>query len=264
MSTSDDARAHAAGASTAMRDLASEIGNLDHARDIYPILADLRLTSFALFDVLTQFASVLSQHREHATDYQGNHHVGDAAAWDAITGLREAAHLVSQMETVLEETSLKAGSISWPSPEPVPTGPRFVNIVFLQGDDADHILALIEERGADAAIEHLAGSDFGEETVNAAIANGHTYDEAPAGSLDRTAQKDAYTLVYNPFMGHVGLYRETSACAGPTSREINHAPTVPQHPASPDSASVPRRERLGAPDLDDDGASATAARGFGR
>ncbi len=92
---------------------------------------------------------------------------------------------------------------------------RWISVVFLQGSEAYEVLDLIDREGTDAAIEHLAGFDYGEETVQTALENGYVYDEPPTGALDKVATRDVYTLTYNPFLGHVSLLREHGALPDP-------------------------------------------------
>jgi hypothetical protein len=103
-------------------------------------------------------------------------------------------------------------------------GPRWISVVFLEGSEADEVLDLIRREGTDAAIEHLAGHDFGDETTQAALENGYVYDTSPTGALDRTATRDVYTLTYNPFMGHVALLREHDALPDPVLLGIDRPP----------------------------------------
>ncbi|OJU41516.1 MAG: hypothetical protein BGN97_10110 [Microbacterium sp. 69-10] len=132
-----------------------------------------------------------------------------------------------------------------PVPEPEKAG-RWISVVFLHGEDADHVLDLIEKNGPDAAIEHLAGYDFGEETVQAALANGYVYDEPPTGALDRTATHDVYTLTYSPSLGHVALLREYDATPDPALLDIDDpAPVERQEPTAAREARSPRAERSG-------------------
>lgn len=106
------------------------------------------------------------------------------------------------------------------------TSRRWVSVVFLQGDEADKVLDIIDHDGADAAIEHLAGYDFGDETTQAALENGYVYDQPPTGALDRTATSDVYTLTYSPFLGHVSLLRTHDAVPDPALLNIDTtAPT---------------------------------------
>lgn len=97
------------------------------------------------------------------------------------------------------------------APEAAAAERRWISVVFLQGEEADKVLSLIDRDGADAAIDLLAGLDYGEETMQAALENGYVYASPPAGTLDRTATRDDYTLVHNPFNGYVSLYREFTA-----------------------------------------------------
>ncbi|QPE05470.1 hypothetical protein IT882_05440 [Microbacterium schleiferi] len=94
-------------------------------------------------------------------------------------------------------------------------GRRWISVVFLDGGEGDRMLDLIHASGTDAAIEHLAGYDHGEDTVRDALANGYVYDNPPRGALDRAATKDVYTLTYSPFLGRVSLLREYDAVPDP-------------------------------------------------
>lgn len=104
----------------------------------------------------------------------------------------------------------------------------WVSVVFLQGNEADKVLDIIDHDGTDAAIDHLAGYDFGEETTQAALENGYVYDQPPTGALDRTVTKDDYTLTYSPFLGNVSLLRTHDTTPDPTLR---HAVTPDPAPA---------------------------------
>jgi len=105
---------------------------------------------------------------------------------------------------------------------------RWVSVVFLQGAEADEVLDLLDQKGADAAIEHLAGYDYGEDTVQAALENGYVYDTPPTGMLDRTASSDIYTLVYSPFLGHLNLLREYNAVPDPALLGIDNPAPEPE------------------------------------
>src|SRR5690606_24228836 len=102
-----------------------------------------------------------------------------------------------------------------------------VGIVFLQGRDADEVLAIIDRDGTDAAIEHVSRFDMGEETTQAALVNGYVYDAPPTGPLDRTATRGEYTLAYNHDHGNVSLLR-----THPEAQDLETPPaitrTVPQ------------------------------------
>jgi len=93
---------------------------------------------------------------------------------------------------------------------------RWISVVFLQGEHADRTLDLIDTDGTDAAIDRLTAYDFGDETTQAALANGYLYDAPPSGQLDRTATRGEYTLTYNHAFGYVSLLRAYDPGATPS------------------------------------------------
>ena len=145
--------------------------------------------------------------------------VGLASAEASLGEARasEAAAALDRVEEGLNRASQAAGRIAWHPAPAVEDGParRWVSVVFLEGAEADEVLELIDRDGTDAAIEHLAGHDYGAETTQAALENGYVYDEPPAGVLDKVATHDVYTLTYNPFLGHVSLLREHDTMRDP-------------------------------------------------
>lgn len=182
-----------------------------------------------------------------------------------------------------------------PAPEAPEGAGRLINVVFLQGGEADRFLDLIEKGGADGVIQELAGYDYGDETVEAALENGYVYDTPPLGSLDRATQLDAYTLVYNQDHRHLGLYRHADALPSPVLLGIEdsrHAAPTETPPAAPSpipppvrssAATAPasgvaagpiiareiareqsRRERLGTPIIHRQQPGSGAGRGLGR
>lgn len=84
---------------------------------------------------------------------------------------------------------------------------RWVGVVFLQGEEADRVIDLIDAHGVEVGIEHLSAWDYGEETTNAALENGDVHDTAPVYPGDRQAETGDYAMTYNPMAGHVALYR---------------------------------------------------------
>lgn len=121
------------------------------------------------------------------------------------------------------------------------TGRRWISVVFLDGAEGDKMLDLIQASGTDAAIKHLAGYDYGEDTVQDALANGYVYDAPPRGALDKVATKDAYTLTYSPFLGHVSLLREYDVTPDPALLGID-TPEPAAHRAEQES--VPARRKM--------------------
>lgn len=171
-----------------------------------PVPPEHALRQLALF--LRGSGETRQQVLDRGLDYQGPFH-----EWAA-----EAAH--QNADALRELTEPATGPVG-------PTSTRWISVVFLDGEEGDKVLALIQASGTDAAIDHLAGYDYGEDTVRDALANGYVYDAPPRGRLDRVATKDAYALSYSPFLGHVSLLREYDADPDPalTGPDI-HAPAV--------------------------------------
>jgi hypothetical protein len=94
-----------------------------------------------------------------------------------------------------------------------PPAPRWISVIFLQGEKAEGVLGMIDRSGATAAIEYLQRWDFGEETTEAALTNGYVYDRIPAGSTDLTIANDdaPYALTFSKPFGYVSLLRRYSA-----------------------------------------------------
>ncbi len=249
MATFSDPTADAAEAAEAVRGIAHALHATEHPRDVYPVLGEFLSLTRRLTDVTRQLAGKIIYHEGVAADDSGNYAAGAEAARTTAAELREASEILDHAETALGRASEAASRIAWQdAPEQPPSG-RFVNIVFLQGEEADRIIETINRNGPDGAFEELAGYDFGDETVDAALENGYVYDLPPTGQLDRVATRDVYTMVYNPFLGHVGLYREHDALPDPVLLGIEDPP---EHAAPASDAAVPVREvsradRLGTP-----------------
>lgn len=112
---------------------------------------------------------------------------------------------------------------------------RWHSIVFLQGEDADHVVDLIEREGPAAGVDHLSQWDFGDETISAAKMDGHVYDSPPTDAWSREHRQGDYHLSWSPPLGHVSL-----------SRFVRPEPSVPTASALPRAASmVDRRGALG-------------------
>ncbi|SDL38852.1 hypothetical protein [Microbacterium azadirachtae] len=270
MPTFDDALADAAEMSEAMRGLAHATRRVDRPEQLYPVLGDLLGSVRSLEQILGQLATAHETLSDRATDDAGDGPAGRSDAAATVTELRAAAVLISQAEPRLDAGMGAAGRIAWHS-EPVSDVRReFINVVFLQGEEADQIFETITLQGADQAIEHLARHDLGDETVDAALENGYVYDQPPVGQLDKTATRDAYTLVYNPFVGHVGLYRQRDALPDPVLIGLEDPPRqaaarTAAERAATQGAERSRRERLGATTVNrPPAASHQVGRGLGR
>lgn len=201
---------------------------------------------------LAAFLGAAGEARQYALDHPDREpeHAGLFPDW-----VTEAARTNADELTELTELTELAEPAEQTSPAET-AGParRWVSVVFLQGEEADQVLDVIDRDGTPAAIEHLKGWDYGEETTQAALENGYVYDEPPTGALDRMVTgEDGYTLTYNPFAGHVGLLREHHT---PPADALDDAGVVPAREAiagigassapEPTQASVVRRTALGA------------------
>lgn len=163
---------------------------------------------------LAVFLSAAGEARQFTIDHPGQHTDNDGAFPDWVADAARhhpdtLIELIDHDPDIAERTSR-----------------RWVSVVFLQGNEADQVLDIIDRDGADAAIEHLAGYDFGEETTQAALENGYVYDQPPIGALDRTATSDVYTLTYSPFLGHVSLLRTHDAVRDPALLNIDTAAPI--------------------------------------
>ena len=172
---------------------------------------------------LATFLGAAGEARQYALDHPDSEpeHAGLFPEWAG-----EAARTNADALTELTEPAEQTAPAKASRPER-----RWVSVVFLQGEEADQVLDVIDRDGTAAAIEHLKGWDYGEETTQAALENGYVYDDPPTGALDRVITgEDGYTLTYNPFAGHVSLLRE------------HHTPPAD---ALEDPAVVPAREAIG-------------------
>jgi hypothetical protein len=201
---------------------------------------------------LAVFLAAAGESRQFAIDNPGQHtdDKGAFPGWVADTARQHQGELSVLID---HDPDLTEG-----------TPRRWVSVVFLQGDEADHVLDIIDRDGTDAAIDHLAGYDVGEESTQAALENGYVYDQPPTGALDRTATKDDYTLTYSPFLGHVSLLRTHDTTPDPALR---HAVTPDPAPARRTVEREPARAGRRAEGTDwfarRPGASASSGRGLG-
>lgn len=74
---------------------------------------------------------------------------------------------------------------------------KYEDVVFLQGQEADEPLQILQNDGQDAALEylkswHMLGSHMGNSNL------GH-------GSADQTYEKDGYIMSWNNRIGYIGL-----------------------------------------------------------
>ena len=215
MPTFQNPTVDAAEASEALRDLAHASRVFEDPADTYAVLGDLLAGVRSLRQALDQLATAHVTNRVRAHDDAGDQTAGANYALAATAELQQAAALLDGVYDRVDAAMAASGRIAW-HPAPTAPGPmsRWVSVVFLQGQDADEVLTIIDRDGTDAAIEHLAGFDMGEETTQAAFVNGYVYNTIPTGPLDHTTTTGVYTLTYNHDHGHVSLLR-----AHPETRE---------------------------------------------
>lgn len=185
---------------------------------------------------LAGFLGAAGEARQYVLDHPGHtpEHEGLFPGWVAEAARRNADALA-----LLADDPPDAPLLG--EPDRTEPGRRWISVVFLQGSEADEVLDLIDQAGTDAAIEHLADFDYGEDTVQAAMENGYVYDAPPAGATDRLAVRDVYALTYNHALGHVGLLRELDSLPDPDLLGIDTTTPTATRPAT----SPPRSEATG-------------------
>ncbi|WP_313358137.1 hypothetical protein, partial [Microbacterium sp.] len=176
---------------------------------MYGVIGDLSSGMRSLRQVLDQIADVHERKAAHAFNDDGSHEAGVREALAAAEELRQAASLVDRAYDRIAEGFIAAGRIAWhPDPAVEEAAPsRWVNVVFLQGDEADRPLRILGELGHVDAVDYLAQWDCGDETTEAALENGYVYDEPGEGTNDQVAISGDYALVVNPHIGCVSLLR---------------------------------------------------------
>lgn len=241
MPTFQNPTADAAEASAALRGLAHATRVFENPADTYTVLGDLLAGVRSLRQVLDQVAAAHVTNRVRARDDAGDQATGATHALAATAELQQAAALLGAVHGRVNAAMSASGRIAWhPESAHLASTPRWVSVVFLQGQDADEVLAIIDRDGTDAAIEHMAGFDMGEETTQAALVNGYVYDEPPTGSLDRVIEQGGYVLTHNHDHGHISLLR-----THPEARELEALPAI--------TRPVPRsRARRPAPSVEEE------------
>ncbi len=74
---------------------------------------------------------------------------------------------------------------------------KYIQIVFLQGDEAEEVLNIIDEKGELAGIEYLNQWNFNEGEI--------IEGELPAGKGDFTFKEGDFILNYRPVLSYAGL-----------------------------------------------------------
>ena len=232
-----DSRSDAGAAYEALRGLAHATRTVEDPSDTYAVIGDLLGGTRSLRRVLDQLATVHLNHQHQVTDEARDLAGGAIEALAAADELHQAGTLIDQAHDRLNAAMGHSGRIVWN-----PQGPlveRWVGIVFLHGEDADHVLDLIDREGPQAGIEHLSGWDYGDETTDAALQNGDVHDHAPVYAGDHQAETDDYAMTYNPQAGHVALYRRHLIRPNHALDPTTEAPVPARRP--PAARETPRR-----------------------
>lgn len=209
MPTFYDPGADAEEASEALRGLAHASRNFENPQDLYGVLGDLLSGVRSLRQVLDQLATAHISNRARAFDDHGDRAVGSTDALAAADELHQAATFIDQAEERLNAAASAASRVAWheaPAADLTPTT-RWVNVVFMQGEEADEVLDVIDADGPAAGLDHLKSWDYGDETTSAAMENGYVYDEPPSGPLEHKLRDGDYHLTYSHSFDHVALYR---------------------------------------------------------
>lgn len=204
MPTFHDPSADAAEAREALRGLAHASRNIDNPDELYGIVGELLAATRSLEQSFIQLGGASLTHQGRAAHDDGDRNLGAADAWAAADALRHAAQHISAAERYLDQASGHLGRIAWQPLSP----PQWVTVVFLQGDEAQPVLDLVDRGELSEALEQMRGYDYGEETTNAALANGHVYDDPPTDQTARRVDEGEYTLIYSHALGHAGFYRQ--------------------------------------------------------
>ena len=202
MPTFNDPTADAEEARQALRGLAHATIRIDDPDRLYGIVGELLGSARSFEQSLIQMAGASLTYQGRAAHDDGDRNLGAADAWAAADALRQAAQHASALESSLDQASGHLGRIAWQRPQR-----QWVTVVFLQGDEAEQVLDLVDRGDLDDALSQLRGYDYGDETTNAALANGHVYDEPPTDLNSQRVDDDDYALIYSLALGHAGLYR---------------------------------------------------------
>lgn len=207
----------AAEASEALRGLAHASRTFEQPAQMYDVIGNLLAGARSFRQILDQLANTHAAGQSRAFNDDGDAVAGARDALAAADELHQAATLIDAAHDRLDAAMNAAGRIAW---HDTPSMVRqWVSIVFLQGEEADPILDLIQRDGTTAGIEHLRQWDYGEETTQAALENGYVYDTPPVGNLDRSTVEGDYALAWNPFLSNVSLLRIHEAPVDPALAE---------------------------------------------
>ena len=164
MPTFTDPVREAAEASNALRGLAHATRSFDDPAQTYPVIGDLLAGVRSLRQVVDQLGAAHLSHQHQAADDAGSPEAGAAAVSAADSELRQAAALLDAVEGRLDTAMQHSGRIAWHTDPTVyltapattepqtltqdaaasdPVPPRWISVVFLQGEEADEVLDVI-------------------------------------------------------------------------------------------------------------------------
>lgn len=209
MPTFYDPGADAGEASEALRGLAHATPTFENPQELYSVLSDLLPSVRSLKRVLDQLAAAPVENRPRAFDDHGDHVIGSKDALAAAGELHQAATLIDHAAERLDAAAGAASRIAWREVpvEESQTVSRWISVVFMQSQEADEVLDIIDADGALAGLNQLKYWDYGDETTSAAMENGYVYDVPPSGPLEHELRDGDYHLTYSHAFEHVTLYR---------------------------------------------------------
>lgn len=202
----------------ALRRLAHATRSWEEPADTYRVIGEVVAGIRCLGQVLDQLAGVHLRHQDGVSTDDGDRTAGAVAALAAADGFHQAAVLLDQAHDQLSAAFIQSGKIVW-HPQPAASTERWISVVFLQGDEADRPLRILGEMGHVDAVDYLAQWDYGDETTDAAMENGHVYDEPGEGTDDRVMHSGDYALVVNAQLGYVSLLRRHTTTPEPEDAE---------------------------------------------
>jgi len=203
-------------------------GALPHdGRDIYSGVGAEVDTTGGMSDLVAYLSAAADAYRHQMTHpLSAPENLNLFPAW-----VTEAAYLSSDELTMLADelehpggsSSIKAAATEAPPiaptvPESTDDGPawppgRYYTVIFLQDEEGHAVVDLLQEQGAQAAIDHLTQWDYGSETLDAALFNQDYHADVPHYPGTRQATDGPYVLSYQPSLGAVHLLREFPAQA---------------------------------------------------
>lgn len=224
----------------ALRGLAHASRTFEDPSETYAVIGDLLGGLRSLRQVLDQLAAAHLSRQHQVTDDSREYSGGSVEALAAADELHQAGTLIDQAHDRLNAAMTHSGRIVWSPQDRLVE--RWVGIVFLQGQEADKVLDLIDAEGVEAGIEHLSQWDYGTETTDAAMEGGDVHDSAPVYTGDRQAETGDYAMTYNPQAGHVALYRRHLI---PAEDAIDPSAEAPGPALRPPARETARRRDVG-------------------